>query len=105
MKSLRKLFLFSFVFGTMMISADAFAAESHSASIYNIANSAPTIKVVGSQVEISLAGDSQRQVVIYALTGQIVKSMTISPGTTVIDLPAGYYIIKCDSLSKRVVIR
>ena len=88
-----------------MISADAFAAESHSSSIHNIANSAPTIKVVGSQVEISLAGDSQRQVVIYALTGQIVKSMTISPGTTVIDLPSGYYIIKCDSLSKRVVIR
>lgn len=65
----------------------------------------PSIKVVGQNVEITLPGDEARQVTIYAITGQVVKSLTIHPGTTSIDLKSGYYIIKCDRMSQRVVIR
>jgi hypothetical protein len=67
--------------------------------------SQPTVKVVGSQVEITLNGDEARQVVVYALTGQVVKTVTIQPGVTTIELPAGYYIVKCDRLSQRVIVR
>ena len=67
--------------------------------------SSPSIKVVGQNIEISLPGDEARQVVVYAITGQVVKTLTVHPGVTTIELRAGYYIIKCDRLSQRVVIR
>lgn len=65
----------------------------------------PTVRVVHGNVEITLAGDEHKQVQVFALTGQLVKSVTAAPGTTVIDLPAGYYIVKCDRLSQRVIVR
>ncbi|MEE1206990.1 MAG: T9SS type A sorting domain-containing protein [Muribaculaceae bacterium] len=65
----------------------------------------PQIKVANGQVEIYLPGDEPKQVAVYALTGQQVKSVTVQPGTTVIELRAGYYIVKCDRLSQRVIVR
>lgn len=65
----------------------------------------PTVKVLNGHVEIYLPGDEARQVAIYALTGQLVKSLTVQPGVSVIELPAGYYIVKCDRLSQRVIVR
>jgi len=65
----------------------------------------PSVRVVDGQVEISVPGDDNVQVVIYALTGQVVKTLTVSPGVTAIELPAGYYIIKCGKLSQRVIVR
>ena len=65
----------------------------------------PTVKVSNGRVEITIQGDESRQVLVYALTGQLVKTVTASPGTTAIELPAGYYIVKCDRLSQRVIVR
>lgn len=63
------------------------------------------IKVVGQRVEIDLGGEEARTVLVYALTGQIVKNMTVDPGLTVVDLPAGYYIVKVDRVAKRIIVR
>lgn len=65
----------------------------------------PAVRVVSGHVEITLPGDEPRDVAVYALTGQLVKTLSVQPGTTVIELPAGYYIVKCDRLSQRVIIR
>lgn len=65
----------------------------------------PAVRVVGGQVEITVPGDEARQVTVYTLTGQIVRTLTAQPGVTQIDLPAGYYIVKCDRLSQRVIVR
>lgn len=65
----------------------------------------PQIRVVGSQVEITVAGQEDVEVTIYALTGQIIKSLTVAPGTTMVDLSKGYYIVKCDRISCRVVVK
>lgn len=65
----------------------------------------PTLKVAHGQVEIFLPGNDAKQLTIFALTGQVVKTATIQPGNTVIELPAGYYIVKCDRLSQRVIVR
>lgn len=65
----------------------------------------PTVKVVRGHVEISVPGEETRQVQVYALTGQMVKSVDAQPGVTVLELPAGYYIVKCDRLSQRVIVR
>lgn len=65
----------------------------------------PVVKVVNGHVEITVPGDDNVQVIIYALTGQVVKNVTVPSGTSIIDLPAGYYIVKCDGLSQRVIVR
>lgn len=65
----------------------------------------PSVRVVSGQVEISIPGDESMQVYVYALTGQVVKHFTAQPGVSVLDLPAGYYIVKCGHLSQRVVVR
>lgn len=63
------------------------------------------LKVHGHQLHIINSGDDTRQVLIYALTGQVVKQFDAHHGTTTVDLGAGYYIVKVDKLSRRIVIR
>ena len=68
-------------------------------------SSQPSVKAYPGRIEICVPGDEARQVVIYSLTGQVVKSFTAQPGVTAIDLSAGYYIVKCDRTSTRVVVK
>jgi len=56
-------------------------------------------------VEIVITDDSTHDVVIYALTGQVVKQLNLNSGSTVVDLNPGYYIVRIDGLSKRVVVK
>lgn len=65
----------------------------------------PQVRVLGGRVEITVPGDEERPVTIYALTGQVVKSLSASPGVTTVELPKGYYIVKCDRVSCRVVVK
>lgn len=65
----------------------------------------PSVRVVDGHVEISLPGEEPRQVAVYSLTGQLVKSIVVQPGVTVIELAPGYYIVRCDRLSQRVIVR
>lgn len=65
----------------------------------------PQIKAVGQQVEIEISDDDSHQVIVYALTGQIVKNVTAEHGQTLIDLPRGYYIVKVDKAAKRVIVK
>lgn len=65
---------------------------------------APTMEVTHSGIELT----SYRNVTrfsIYSITGQIIKSVEVSDGTVTVELPKGYYIVKCDEWVKRVVIR
>lgn len=98
----------SIIFG-IVLAIGAFASNAEpaggEASFQTVTVSQPQVRVVQGHIEITVPGDDARQVSIYALTGQIVKSMTVSPGVTTIELPAGYYIVKCDRVSCRVVVR
>lgn len=85
------------------VGALANPAEQHSAAMQVAAQ--PQIKVLKGQIEITVPGDEARQVAVYAITGQIVKNFAAAPGATVVDLPSGYYIVKCDRISCRVVIK
>ncbi len=88
------------------VSATTFAEPAeNNESVANVAVNKPVIRVVGSHIEITLPGNDSRVVVCYSLTGQIVKTLTIHPGTTLIDLPTGYYIIRCERYSQRVILR
>lgn len=78
-------------------------AEKDSAS--SIVVSQPIIKVIRGHIEITISGNESKEVVCYSLTGQVVKTLTVHPGTTTFELPSGYYIIRCDRYSQRVIVR
>lgn len=64
------------------------------------------VVVPGSHcVEITLADDQSHTVAVYALTGQVVKQVSVSGSNNVIELTPGYYIVRIDGLSKRVVVK
>lgn len=71
----------------------------------SIAASQPQVRVLHGQIEITVPGEDDCQVTIYALTGQVIKSLNAAPGVTTVDLPKGYYIVKCDRISCRVVVK
>lgn len=68
-------------------------------------NPEPQIKVLDQRIEIEIADENEHSILVYALTGQIVKSVKATYGTTTIELPAGYYIVKIDRTAKRVIVR
>lgn len=70
-----------------------------------VTTSQPQVRVLHGSVEITIPGDEDRNVTIYALTGQVVKSFTAVPGANTVELPKGYYIVKCDRVSCRVVVK
>lgn len=64
----------------------------------------PTFSINGASVEFTT--DITTKVEIFSITGQLVKSLTVNPGTTLrIELPKGFFIIKCEYWAKRVMVK
>ena len=42
---------------------------------------------------------------VYSITGQVVRTMTVKPGSERIELQKGFYIVKSDYGSQKVVVR
>ena len=64
--------------------------------------------VVGGKGTIAMvAGDSNETFSIFSITGQLIKSVHVSAGTRVtIDMPKGFYIVKCAGRwSRKVVVK
>ena len=103
--------LFAVVFMTAASPMAAFAdernPEGRTETVDEIVNHAPEVKVSGNRVEINIESDSAPcQVEIYALTGQLVKSLPCaSCDQIVVELSAGYYIVKVDRFARRIIVR
>lgn len=65
----------------------------------------PHVRVIGGMIEVENNTDDDKTITVYALTGQVIKQFVATPGTTTLELPKGYYIVKCDRTSTRVVIK
>lgn len=84
----------------------AFAADDSARNIAQEVVHQTVIKVKGGSVEIENSSDEEIQVVIYGITGQVVKSFAAQPGdVTAVDLTAGYYIVKAGNVTRRVAVR
>ncbi|MDO4319625.1 MAG: hypothetical protein Q4C34_03520 [Bacteroidales bacterium] len=66
---------------------------------------ATTVRPGAHCIIVELTADSPRVAAIFALTGQIVKQVELEPGSNRIEIAAGYYIVRVDGLSQRVVVR
>ena len=63
--------------------------------------------VVGGKGTIAMvAGESDATFNIFSITGQLIKSVRVNAGTKVtIDVPKGFYIVKCAGKSRKVVVK
>lgn len=69
------------------------------------AASQPTIKASNGSITLIVPGDNSVQFQIYSITGQAIKNVTVSHGSLSVDLPRGYYIVKCSYWSKTVIVK
>lgn len=65
----------------------------------------PAVSVDKGFVELTAPDGEAVKFEIFSITGQLVKSVTVKGSTVKIDLPKGFYIIKCDSWTKRVMLK
>ncbi|MDE6652924.1 MAG: T9SS type A sorting domain-containing protein, partial [Muribaculaceae bacterium] len=80
------------------------AADAQQAEVV-LKQDAPQVKVRPGGISIDLPGDAVQHVQIYALTGQVVKQFDAAPGQTVVDLPAGYYIVRVSTTTVKVAVK
>ncbi|MDE5641931.1 MAG: T9SS type A sorting domain-containing protein [Muribaculaceae bacterium] len=102
---MKKLYLILSLAVMMLGSARVSAVAMSEPYVQEAVAEAVEFSVRGHQLDIINNSDDSRQVVIYALTGQVVKQLEAHPGTTTVELGAGYYIVKVEKHSKRIVIR
>lgn len=101
-----KLIIKSFIVTFAVLAAQASAyAMPEPVSAVNVVAEQPTVKVVAGGVEVTVPGDAEYHVTVYALTGQIVKSLNVTSGVNFVELPKGYYIVKCGVFSSRIVVK
>lgn len=91
--------------GLICFPSNAMPLPSASDEIEVIKEAIPEIKVVSGGIEVENPSDKDVTVLVYALTGQLVKQTKIESGTSRIELSAGYYIVKCASVTKRIIIK
>ena len=65
-----------------------------------------TVRTVNGAVVVENASGHDVEVMVFAITGSLVKKEFLVHGETLtIELPAGYYIVKAGDTSKRVAVK
>lgn len=65
----------------------------------------PVVSVEKGFVELTAPEGDVVKFEIFSITGQLVKSVTVKSSTVKVDLPKGFYIIKCENWTKRVMLK
>lgn len=69
-----------------------------------IVTSTPTIKPLSQGIELTVPDGETHMFYIYSITGQMIKSVEVKE-SAVVDLPCGYYIVKCREWAKKIVVK
>lgn len=67
-------------------------------------NDGIVVKTRSGGLEISVQSEHTVTFHIYSVTGQLVRTVKIADSSESIDLPPGYYIVKCDRWSHRYLV-
>ena len=81
----------------------AYSQISDGESIISV-NRTPVLKAVLNGIEITVHDGVARRFCVYSITGQVIKSVDVADNVTV-ELPQGYYIVKCSEWTKKIVVR
>ena len=69
-------------------------------------NSATVVGGAGCMTIDNYESDIELTFSIYSITGQVVKSVSVGEGTsTTVNLPKGFYIVKCEYWSRKVIVK
>lgn len=69
-----------------------------------LAAAAPAVKAQPGGILIENPAE-EAHVMVYALTGQVVKQMYIGQGQTSVELPSGYYIVRIGQTTVKVAVK
>ncbi len=99
--------IFSIFIAAAAIAApiEIISAESTAPGQVTSVQDTPQVKAQPGGVNIEIPGDQPRHVAVYAITGQVVKQFNANPGSTYVELPAGYYIVRVANLSVKIVVK
>lgn len=93
----------------LLLAVNAFSgqwfAEAAPAVESRVADRAPTVSVEKGYIELTAPDGDNVRFEIFSITGQLIKSLTVKGSTVKVDLPKGFYIIKYESWTKRVMLR
>lgn len=90
--------------GSLCTSDTAFAAQVWQQNM--VENPTTVVGDDGYMTIDNYGNDKELAFSIYSITGQVVKSGHVAAGTsTTVNLPKGFYIVKCDYWSRKVVVK
>lgn len=88
------------------LTAMAFPSGPQSEGIESVAENEATLSSQNSELIISNSSEASMKFYVFSITGQMVKSVEVGGGDSVtVELPAGWYIVKCSLWSKKIVVK
>lgn len=91
--------------GAALLAVPAAAQAEDTTAKEAIEQETPTVKAQPGGIVIEVCDQEGTHVMIYALTGQVVKQFDVPQGSTVVDLPTGYYIVRIGQTTKKVAVK
>lgn len=68
--------------------------------------SGPSVRSVDGGLELSASNDNAQVFLIYSITGQLVKTVSVSAAShETVSLPGGCYVVRCQVWAKKIVVR
>ena len=80
-------------------------AEAKTSVESRVSERMPAVYVDKGYLELTAPDSEIVKFEIFSITGQLIKSITVKGSTAKVELPKGFYIIKCDAWTKRVMLR
>lgn len=65
----------------------------------------PSVSIDGAVIEMRNPYSEPVKFQIYSITGQLIKSVVVKSVPVRLELPKGFYIVKCDNWTKRVMLK
>ncbi len=100
----RFVFIIALVMASVVCTPEAVYSQTGDGETLSSVNRAPLLKAVANGIEITVRDGVARRFYIYSITGQVIKSVEVAECVTV-QLPQGYYIVKCSDWAKKIVVR
>lgn len=102
---MKKIITAVILFVAAMASSGQWCAAARTSAEGRLIENVPVVSVEKGFVELTAPDGDVVKFEIFSITGQLVKSVTVKSSTVKVDLPKGFYIIKCENWTKRVMIK
>ncbi len=100
----RFIFIIALIMASVVYAPEVVYSQISDGESMSSINRTPLLKAVPNGIEITVRDGVARRFYIYSITGQVIKSVEVAENVTV-ELPQGYYIVKCSEWAKKIVVR